>query len=154
MSGQKRREPAISITGMAGFPMLQCESDVFIGYNFFEMTDKDIIHIAVMNGWKASVMETPDGTKRVCFRRYMGSGIPFTFTAEISDGRAESLAGEIISLVDAIDPETCAVEWMVKSGMASMSSFRQAVTDMDGIRTEAWLLACGFLEFSGNSLLP
>lgn len=50
MSGQKRREPAISITGMAGFPMLQCESDVFIGYNFFEMTDKDIIHIAVMNG--------------------------------------------------------------------------------------------------------
>lgn len=118
------------------------------------MTDKDIIHIAAMNGWRASVMENPDGTKRVCFRRYMGSGIPFTFTAEMSDGRAESLAGEIISLVDAIDPETCAVEWLMKSGMASMSSFKQAVTDTDCIRTEAWLLACGFLEFSGNGLLP
>lgn len=118
------------------------------------MTDKDIIHIAAVNGWKAAVWEEPDGIKCVTFQRYMRSGIQFDFTVEMKDCRAKSLAAEIISLVDAIDPETCAVEWMVKSGMASMSSFRQAVTDMDSIRTEAWLLACGFLEFSGNGLLP
>lgn len=32
-----------------------------------KMTDKDIIHIAAMNGWKTSVMEEPDDTKRVSF---------------------------------------------------------------------------------------
>lgn len=119
-----------------------------------KMTDKDIIHIAAMNGWKASVNKEPDGTKCVSFRRYMRSGMPFVFTVEVNDGRAESLAAEIISLVDAIDPETCACEWMVKSGAVSPPMFRLAVADMDGIRTEAWLLACAFLEFSGKSLLP
>lgn len=33
------------------------------------MTDKDIIQIATMNGWKASVREETDGTKYVSFRR-------------------------------------------------------------------------------------
>lgn len=118
------------------------------------MTNKDIIHIAAMNGWKASVREEPDGTKRVSFQRYMKSGMPFVFTVEVNDGRAESLAAEIISLVDVIDPEACAREWMVKSGAVSPPMFSLAVADMDGIRTEAWLLACAFLESSGKSVLP
>lgn len=33
----------------------------------------------------------------------MRSGMPFVFTVEVNDGRAGSLAAEIISLVDAID---------------------------------------------------
>ena len=118
------------------------------------MTDKDIIQIAAMNGWNASVREETDGTKYVSFRRYMKSGMPFDFTVAVKDGRTGSLAAEIISLVDAIDPETYACEWMVKSGAVSPPMFRLAVADMDGIRTEAWLLACAFLEFSGKSLLP
>lgn len=118
------------------------------------MTDKNIIHIAAMNGWKASVREETDGIKYVSFRRHMRSGMPFDFTVEIKDNMAGSLAAEIISLVDAIDPETCACEWMVKSGAVSPPMFRLAVADMDGIRTEAWLLACAFLEFSGESILP
>lgn len=40
---------------------------------------------------------------------------------EVNDGRAGSLAAEIISLVDAFDPETCAREWMEKSGIVSPS---------------------------------
>lgn len=118
------------------------------------MTDKDIIQIAATNGWEASVREEPDGTKRVSFRRHMKSGIPFVFTVEVNDGRTDSLAAEIISLVDAIDPGTCAREWMVKSGAVSPPMFSLAVADMDGIRTEAWLLACAFLESSGKSVLP
>ena len=54
------------------------------------MTDKDIIQIAAMNGWKASVREKTDGTKYVSFRRYMRSGMPFVFTVEVKDGRADS----------------------------------------------------------------
>lgn len=115
------------------------------------MTDKDIIQIATMNGWKASVREETDGTKYVSFRRYMKSEMPFVFTVEVYDGRADSLAAEIISLVDAIDPEACAREWMVKSGAVPPSMFSLAVADMDGIRTETWLLACAFLEFSGKA---
>ena len=118
------------------------------------MTDKDIIHIAAMNDWKASVWEEPDDTKHVTFRRYMRSGMPFVFTVEVNDGRVGSLAAEIISLVDAIDPEACAREWMVKSGIVSPSMLNLAAVDMDGIRTEAWLLACAFLDFSGKSVLP
>lgn len=118
------------------------------------MTDKDIIQIATMNGWKASVREETDGTKYVSFRRYMKSEMPFDFTVEVKDGRADSLAAEIISLVDAIDPEACAREWMVKSGAVPPSMFSLTVADMDGIRTETWLLACAFLEFSGKSVLP
>ena len=118
------------------------------------MTDKDIIHIAAINGWKASVNEEPDGTKCASFQRYMRSGMPFVFTVEMKDSRAGRLAAEIISLVDAIAPETCAREWMVKSGAVSPSMFSLAMADMDGIRTEGWLLACAFLEFSGKSVLP
>ena len=118
------------------------------------MTDKDIIHIAAINGWKASVKEEPDGTKCASFRQYISSGMPFVFTVKVKDGRAGSLAAEIISLVDAIDPEACAREWMVKSGIVSPLMFNLAVADMDGIRTEAWLLACAFLEYSGKSVLP
>lgn len=118
------------------------------------MTDKDIIQIAATNGWEASVREEPDGTKRVSFRRHMKSGMPFVFTVEVNDGRTDSLAAEIISLVDAIDPKACAREWMVKSGIVSPSMFSLAMADMDGIRTEVWLLTCAFLEFSGISILP
>ena len=84
----------------------------------------------------------------------MRSGMPFVFTVEMKDSRAGSLAAEIISLVDAIDPEACAREWMVKSGIVSPSMLNLTVADMDGIRTEAWLLACAFLESSGKSVLP
>ena len=84
----------------------------------------------------------------------MRSEMPFDFTGEVKDGRADSLAAEIISLVDAIDPEACAREWMVKSGIVSPSMLNLAVADMDGIRTEAWLLVCAFLEFSGKNVLP
>lgn len=118
------------------------------------MTDKDIIHIAAVNGWKAAVWEEPDGIKCVTFQRYMRSGIQFDFTVEMKDCRAKSLAAEIISLVDAIDPKACAREWMMKSGIVSPTMFNRAVADMDGIRTEVWMLACAFLEFIGDSILP
>ncbi|EJW89714.1 hypothetical protein EVA_22179, partial [gut metagenome] len=75
------------------------------------------------------------------------------FTAEMKDGKLSNLVREIESLVDAIDPETCASEWMIRSGSIAPSHFRQAVQDMDAIRTEVWLLACQLAEADGNAVL-
>lgn len=63
------------------------------------------------------------------------------------------LVKEIESFVEAIEPETCASEWMVQSGAVAPSRFRQAVSDMDAIRTDAWLLACQLAEADGQSVL-
>ena len=42
------------------------------------------------------------------------SGVPFTFTAEMKDGKVSNLVKEIESFVEAIEQETCASEWMVR----------------------------------------
>ena len=68
----------------------------------------------------------------------------------------ENLVSEIISFADAIDPETCAVEWMILSGAVSTSCYQQAVADMDNIRAEVWLLVydmLGFIERGNASFL-
>ena len=87
------------------------------------------------------------------FHRKTLSGVPFSFTAEMKDRKLENLIKEIESFVDAIDPETCAGEWMIQSGAMAPSRYQQAVNDMDAIRTDAWLLACELREADGKSLL-
>lgn len=109
------------------------------------MIDSQIYAIAARNGWDVSVRFKGIS---LCFdfHRETLSGVPFSFTAEITDGKAESLVSEIVSFVDAIEPKTCAEEWMIRSGTVAPSRYRQAVADMDAIRTEAWLLACDLFE--------
>lgn len=80
------------------------------------------------------------------FQRKTPSGVPFSFTAEITDDKTESLVAEIVSFVDAIEPSICAKEWMIKSGVMASNRYLQAVADMEDIRTEAWLLACELSE--------
>ena len=69
------------------------------------------------------------------------------------DGKIGNLVKEIESFVDAIDPEICAEEWMIKSGVIAPSRLQQAISDMDAIRTDAWLLACMLAEADGQSVL-
>lgn len=85
------------------------------------------------------------------FRRKTFSGVPFCFTVEMEYGKVENLVSEIISFADAIDPETCAVEWMILSGAVSPSCYQQAVADMDNIRVEVWLLVYDLLGLIGSS---
>ena len=108
--------------------------------------------IAVRNGWRVFHKEQ-DGIWIVEFHRKTLSGVPFSFTAEMKDRKLENLIKEIESFVDAIDPETCAGEWMIQSGAMAPSRYQQAVNDMDAIRTDAWLLACELREADGKSLL-
>lgn len=59
---------------------------------------------------------------------------------------------EIISFVDALAPDWCDTDRMVKSGVVSSLLFDRAVDDVEGIRTKAWLPTCAIVVFSG--LLP
>ena len=71
----------------------------------------------------------------------------------MKDGKVSNLVKEIESFVEAIEPETCASESMVQSGAVAPCRCRQAVSDMDAIRTDAWLLACQLAEADGQSVL-
>ena len=116
------------------------------------MRNGNIISIAAQLGWTASA-RYKEGRLFFDFHRKTLSGVPFTFTAEMKDGKVSNLVKEIESFVEAIEPETCASEWMVLSGAVAPSRFRQAVSDMDAIRTDAWLLACQLAEADGQSVL-
>lgn len=109
------------------------------------MIDDKIYAVAAKNGWDVSVRFKG---KYLCFdfHRKTLSGVSFSFTAEITDDKTDSLVSEIVSFVDAIEPEICAEEWMIKSGELAVSRYLQAVADMEDIRTETWLLACELSE--------
>ena len=83
------------------------------------MNNQIIENIAAKNGWNVFVKELPDRVS-FDFQRKTLSGVSFCFTAEMKDGSMKYLVQEIVSFVDAIEPETCAVEWLIKSG-ASVS---------------------------------
>ena len=114
------------------------------------MEYRNLFDIAVRNGWRVFHKEQ-DGIWIVEFRRKTFSGVPFCFTVELEYGKVENLVSEIISFADAIDPETCAVEWMILSGAVSPSCYQQAVADMDNIRVEVWLLVYDLLGLIGSS---
>ena len=118
------------------------------------MLHSDIIKIAVKNGWQVSITNSEDGFFFDFHRRTLG-GLPFSFTAELSRGCVATLVDEIISFVDALDPERYASEWLESSGETSPSRFLQAVADMDDIRTRAWLLSFDLSEIAekGEQLL-
>ena len=104
------------------------------------MRNKNVFSIAALLGWTVSVKYV-DGSLFFDFHRKTLSGVPFSFTAEMKDRKLENLIKEIESFVDAIDPETCAGEWMIQSGAMAPS------------RYDAWLLACELREADGKSLL-
>ncbi len=112
----------------------------------------NVFAIAIQLGWTATP-RYKDGELYIDFHRKTLSGVPFSFTAKMGEGKIDNLVKEIESFVDAIDPEICAEEWMIKSGVIAPSRLQQAVSDMDAVRTDAWLLACMLAEADGQSVL-
>lgn len=108
----------------------------------------DIIRIAVKQGWLVSVTISEDNTLYFDFQRRTLGGLPFCFTAELSEGLVGTLVDEIISFVDELDPGRYAAEWSDASGQFSPTRYLQAVADMDDIRTRAWLLAVELSELA------
>ena len=114
-----------------------------------QMAESEIYGIAAKNGWSVS-MSAKNGIRSYDFQRKTLSGVAFSFTAEVKDDKVSSLTNEIVSFVDAIHPDICAWEWMIKSGAMDLSRYLQAVADMEDIRSKAWLLACDLSELSGE----
>ena len=112
----------------------------------------NVFATAIQLGWSAKP-RYKDGELYIDFHRKTLSGVPFSFTAKMGEGKIDNLVKEIESFVDAIDPEICAEEWMIKSGVIAPSRLQQAVSDMDAVRTDAWLLACMLAEADGQSVL-
>lgn len=110
------------------------------------MLHSDIIRIAVRNGWTVSITASADDSFYFDFQCRTPGGLPFWFTAELSGGHVGTLVDEIISFVDALDPERYAVEWLEAAGPVTLSRYFQAVADMDGMRARAWILAFNLSE--------
>ena len=108
----------------------------------------DIIRVAVKQGWLVSVTMSEGNSFYFDFQRRTLGGLPFCFTAELSEGIVGTLVDEIISFVDELDPERYADEWSDASGQFSPTRYLQAVADMDDIRTRAWLLAVELSELA------
>ena len=108
----------------------------------------DIIRIAVKQGWLVSVTMSEENSFYFDFQRRTPGGLPFCFTAELSEGIVGTLVNEIISFVDELDPERYADEWSDASGQFSLTRYLQAVADMDDIRTRAWILAVELSEIA------
>ena len=118
------------------------------------MLHSDIIKIAVKNGWQVSITDSEDGFFFDFHRRTLG-GLPFCFTPPPTPGPVGPHGYEKKTIVDSRDPEHYAGEWLEISGDLSPSRYFQAVTDMDDIRTRAWLLALDLSEIAegGDKLL-
>lgn len=114
----------------------------------YSVLHSDIIKIAVKQGWLVSVTMSEENSFYFDFQMRTLSGLPFCFTAELSEGLVGTLVDEIISFVDELDPERYAVEWSDASGQFSPTRYLQAVADMDDIRTRAWLLAVELSELA------
>lgn len=111
-----------------------------------------IVSIANRLGWEVSILHNG---KYISFefQRKTISGVPFSFVADMKDGTVEGLVKEVESFVDAIDPVSCAREWMIKTGLVSSSRLQQAVRDMEAIRSDARLLAGKLKGADGSALL-
>ncbi len=100
----------------------------------------NIFAIAIQLGW-TTTPRYKDGELYIDFHRKTLSGVPFSFTAKMGEGKIGNLVKEIESFVDAIDPEICAEEWMIKSGVIAPSRLQQAISDMDAFfhcKNERW----------------
>ena len=105
------------------------------------MIHSDIIKIAVSSGWQVSITPCGYGGYYFDFQRMTRNGLLFCFTAAMTGGLISTLVDEIISFVDAFDPERYACEWMGRNRDVSPAWYLKAVDDMDEMRTLAWLIA-------------
>ena len=105
------------------------------------MIHSDIIRIAAGCGWQVSITACGDNSFYFDFQRMHQERSAVQFHAAMTGGRISSLVDEIVSFVDALDPERYACEWMENKGDVSPARYLKTIDGMDEMRTHAWLLA-------------
>ena len=93
-----------------------------------------IIQVAAQCGWSVTANVRDGNITSFDFRRNTESGVPFCFSADMTGSKPASLVDDIF-----------ARQWCRISG-AGESRYAQTLSDMDGIRTQAWLLAIDLSE--------
>lgn len=116
------------------------------------MMYSDIISIAVKCGWRVSMNYCRDNRVLFDFQRRTSNGVSFCFTATMSGCKVTTLIDDIISLVDALNPERFASDWMENIGDTSHTRYLKAVDDMDEMRTRVWLLAVELSTAAENEI--
>lgn len=114
------------------------------------MTLQTIIRIAGKCGWSVTVMVTDDNSTTFEFRRKTRRGVPFCFCADMTGNNPATIVDDILSFIDAFQPDTFARQWCELAGVGKSHHARTAA-DFDDMRTEAWLLAA---ELSDAITLP
>ncbi len=104
-----------------------------------------IIQVAAQCGWSVTANVRDGNITSFDFRRNTESGLPFCFSADMTGSKPASLVDDILSFIDAFQPDIFARQWCRISG-AGESRYAQTLSDMDGIRTQAWLLAIDLSE--------
>ena len=95
-----------------------------------------IIQVAAKCGWSVTANVRDGNITSFDFRRNTESGVPFCFSADMTDSKPDSLVDDILSFIDAFQPDIFARQWCRISG-AGESRYAQTLSDMDGIRTQA-----------------
>ena len=98
-----------------------------------------IIQVAAQCGWSVTANVRNGNITSFDFRRNTESGVPFCFSADMTGSKPASLVDDILSFIDAFQPDIFARQWCRISG-AGESRYAQTLSDMDGIRTQS--LAC------------
>ena len=98
-----------------------------------------IIQVAAQCGWSVTANVRDGNITSFDFRRNTESGVPFCFSADMTGSKPASLVDDILSFIDAFQPDIFARQWCRMSG-AGESRYAQTLSDMDGIRTQS--LAC------------
>lgn len=104
-----------------------------------------IIQVAAQCGWSVTANVRDSNITSFDFRQNTESGVPFCFSADMTGGKPASLVDDILSFIDAFHPDIFARQWCRISG-AGESRYAQTLSDMDGIRTQAWILAIDLSE--------
>lgn len=99
-----------------------------------------IIGISKKCGWNVTARTADDNQTTFEFRRKTRHGVPFCFCADMTADNPASLVDEILSFIDAFQPDTFARKWCELSGVGKNLQARTAA-DFDDMRAEAWLLA-------------
>lgn len=104
-----------------------------------------IIQVAAKCGWSVTANVRDGNITTFDFQRKTESGVPFCFSADMTGSIPASLVDDILSFIDAFQPDIFARQWCRISGVGE-SRYTRTLSDMDGIRTHAWLLATDLSE--------
>ena len=86
-----------------------------------------IIQVAAKCGWSVTANVRDGNITSFDFRRNTESGVPFCFSADMTGSKPASLVDDILSFIDAFQPDIFARQWCRISGAGEYYSMKNLV---------------------------